>query len=356
MCTVFSNHKHFYQEIPRQHLNQEKTSTDTGTSWETAYGNNQLQLAINTAASASEDGNQYYVAIQEGTYYPGTARGDSFSMKNNVVIIGGFLGKEKNGVPVGKSEKTILSGNNISYHVFYHANSQGLTNTAELRNVTITGGNANLSGDHIRGGGMFNGSGNNPVITGCYFTENKAFTANAFVFGGGMHNKGNPQIIGCTFKGNIASGATGSGGGLHNENGNPVIIGCTFIGNSAYNYGGGMLNENGNPTIIECNFTDNLARLGGGGMTNIKGNPTITGCTFTGNIVSSGGGGGLENFTGHPTITGCTFTGNKASNGVGGGIYATSTITWMRPESTVLGNTARKSNNVYPEKSIIYKQ
>ena len=68
---------------------------DTATSsWdelysEKSYNKEDLQTAINDAATASGDGNQRYVAIQLGTY----THTDSFSLKNRVTIIGGFIRK-----------------------------------------------------------------------------------------------------------------------------------------------------------------------------------------------------------------------------------------------------------------------
>ena len=240
---------------------------DDGKSWDKAYGKGQLQAAIDAAASAVADGNQYYVAIQQGTYVPDTTASRSFSMKNKVTIIGGFLGTETNGIPIGG--ETILSGDlngddiyntdgiatynsTNSYHVFSHSSSANLNETAVLKNVTISGGNAIGTFDDGLGGGMLN-IDSSPTLESCKFEYNFAN------FGGGMHNyKSSPSLTNCIFECNNAS----MGAGIYNASGSsPSLAGCDFSGNSTSGLGGGIYIQSGTITwyLPVSTFSGNTA-------------------------------------------------------------------------------------------------
>lgn len=339
--------------------------TGDGSSWTTAM--NDVQDAIDLAAGLTGAA-KTYVLIKAGTYYPQgwpnkdidseiddtNERHKHFSLRNGVVVIGGFDGDET-GIEPRKTSPTILSGDlsgdDISgdwatnksdnvRHVFYHPEGLYLTKTAELRNVKITRGYAR-SDD---GGGILN-VGSCPSIIDCIFSEN--YTTG---FGGGIANReySNPGITNCTFSGNPSSqggsgiyndlsGPTitgcifsenivsgGKGTGIFNKYSSPTITGCTFSDNTmmAYSDGGGICNEESNPIITNCTFINNLGR-DGGGIFNITSNSIITNCTFSENNVSEDGGG-ISNYYCSPTITNCTFSGNSAPNnfkGYGGGIY-----------------------------------
>ena len=320
--------------------NQDKAPVDNGKSWSTSYGKKQLQLAIDAAASGDGGSNQYYVAVQQGTYTPGTEKTDSFKMKNKVTIVGGFLGTEINGDPIG--ETTVLSGdlddnddiefnddgsititnmsNNVT-HVFYHATTANLNNTAVIRNVTITGGN--VTGDSY-GGGMCN-ENSSPTLEYCNFIRNHA------TGGGGIGNNFNsaPKMINCKFENNTAF----VGGAAYNEQSSSIIINCDFIKNDAYYFGGGTYET-------------------------LSSSSTITKCNFIGNVVSSekGNGGGICIVGSSATITASSFTENTAPEG--GAIFGAHSIIWKKPESTFTNNKATISsatNNFYPaDYKIIY--
>ncbi len=296
-----------------------------GSSWENAYAD--VQTAIDAAAGTATIVSPKYVMILGGhTYYPNSSpnipspasdREKHFSLKNNVTVIGGFKGDEPDRVPRG--EATVLSGDigvkddksDNGYHVFYHFFGEtDLNSTAVLRNVTITGGNADGGGNHNSGGGVYNYS-SSPVMENCTFSGNSA------TGGGGMYNHflSSPAVKNCTFSNNSAI----DGGGMSNSSSSPAVESCTFSGNNAAGIGGGMYNNSSNPGVEDCTFSGNSATNSGGGMYNLTSGPRVKNCTFSGNSASNDGGG-MYNTGRSPTVGNCTFSGNSATNN-GGGMY-----------------------------------
>jgi len=285
--------------------------THDGSSWVFAYTDLQLALAD------AESGDQIWVAA--GTYKPTseTDRTISFQMVNGVAVYGGF---DPSGGDDAWEERdwatnvTILSGDigddatnaDNSYHVFYHPSELALDGTAIMDGFTVTGGNANGTEPHSRGGGMVNDS-SSPSLLNCTFSGNSASGS-----GAGMHNtnSSSPTLTDCTFQGNTAGT---EGGGMHNDGSSPTLTGCTFSENTA-DAGGGIYNGDSLPELSNCTFAGNSANSGGG-IHNDGSSPVLTNCTFKGNS-AVGNGGGLRNTrSSSPTLTNCTFHGNRATNG-----------------------------------------
>jgi len=293
-----------------------------GTSWADAY--NLLEDGLDDAGS----GDVIWVAA--GTYYPtydyglGIGdRGKHFRLKNGVAIYGGFpaAGDPNWSDRDPGANETILSGDigtpgnngDNCYHVFYHPSGLNLNSTAVLDGFTITNANANGSGDHDDGGGMFN-STCQPTIRRCVFGGNMSSWS-----GGGIYNlySSHPLITNCTFVDNSAV----NGGGMFNGHySDPNVINCAFIGNSAGTHGGGMYNSDYSvPAVTNCTFTGNWCANLGGGMFNAgHANLTVTNCTFSGNWAAFGGG--MGNYASNPTVSNCTLSGNSAER-FGGGMY-----------------------------------
>ena len=334
-----------------------------------------LQLAIDTAASSKK---QKYVFIQQGIYIPTSTpnpvneagnkpRNVHFSLRNNVTVIGGYAGYEKDGVP--KGGETILSGdlknNDVikydsngtatitknednAYHVFFHPEGTDLNSTAILKNVTIRGGNASeqvARSSSTAGGGMYN-DGSSPKLIGCKFVGNMAqgsgggmynninkltllsctFENNWALTGGGMYNDECELVISdCVFTGNTSYDGAGSymtspgyGGGMYNYYCKLSATGCKFVGNTSADRGGGMYNHRSDSVVKLCVFERNKAHISGG-IETWGGKVTITDCKFIDNI-TGGGAGGVSFWDAKSTIKGCEFTGNKAGTS-GGGIY-----------------------------------
>lgn len=269
-----------------------------GTSWANAYAD--VQTAIDSAYNAG--GGEVWIA--QGTY----KHGSKMTMKNNVAIYGGFAGTETSKNQRVSGNNTIIDGEG-KYSVFYnnYTESNPLTNSAKLDNVTIQNGYANDGNDNSistadYGAGMYNKYAS-PEITNCTFTTN-----NSASYGGGMYNYGStPSLTNCTFSDN----SSGSGGGMENYSSSPVLTNCTFSGNNA-NYGGGMYNEySSNPVLTNCTFSANSAGSGGGMYNGYSSSPALTNCTFSNN--NSYDGGGICNEDSSPKLTNCILWGNTAS-------------------------------------------
>ncbi len=186
-----------------------------------------------------------------------------FTLKNGVAIYGGFAGTEDPATFNLKNRdfennETILSGHFWelhwppalhfhTYHVFFHPQGVGLDETAILDGFTISGGKADGTYPHNRGGGMFNRE-SSPSIINCTFSQNWA------EYGGGMYNEeSSPGIENSTFFQNSAV----RGGGMHNGYSLSTIINSTFSNNQAQDSAGGIYNSYSNLKIINCTFFQN---------------------------------------------------------------------------------------------------
>ena len=272
------------------------------------------------------------INVAAGTY------DESITLEGGVQVLGA-------GADVTTIDGSTARSGQPAYHVVVGANN------AALDGFTVTGGNANGTGNYRRGGGMYN-SNSSPTVTDCIFEGNSADS------GGGMYNSNSsPTVTNCIFEGNSA----GSGGGMSNYQSSPTVTNCIFEGNSATTFGGGMYNHlNSSPMVTNCIFSGNSAgnppQIGsGGGMCNVNSSsPTVTNCIFWGNSAIwglNGNGGGMYNDSNSaPTVTNCCLVNNSAS-AKGGGIYAgvsAPTIT----NNIIVSNTASEGGGLYANAAI----
>jgi hypothetical protein len=344
----------------RYYVDADANGANDGSSWADAF--NYLQDAL---AAARSEPNIEEIWVAEGVYRPdeesthphGTGdREATFELMNGVAIRGGYAG-------YGELEpderdpnvyETVLSGDlagddpdgndpcgvfagppnaENSHHVI---TSEGTDETGVLDGFTISGGNANGSGDLGNGGGMYNKSGK-PTVSNCTIKYNRAKYN-----GGGIYNKeSSPLLTNCVFYNNDA--ANYNGGAIYNEmNSSPVMRSCIFSRNTAGDHGGGIHNTGGSTAIVsDCEFIENRAGGSGGGITvwhNSDAN--LTECTFIGN--SSGNpGGGVNIYESRVRLRGCTLIGNSGSHG--GGMYNLNDS-----NATVAGCTFRENWSTYP--------
>ena len=311
---------------------------NAGTSWGTAFAT--LTEALAQAGSTDE------IWIAEGTYTPGSNRGDSFTItgtQDGLKIYGGFANGDAFADRDPSDHPTVLSGDldqndgpdtngdglpdsgraENAYHVlvFDGGNaigtnvSENITGATMLNGVTVTGGNANKDTFPDRfpddaGGGLFcdgQGSGNecSLQITDVTFTGNSATNGGAIYNDGTRGGTSSPQIKNTIFTGNTAFSTSGvldgEGGAIQNNafegRSSPQITNTIFTGNSAED-GGAIYTgaEDGTSNLVATNvtFTGNSAKYGGAMHTfyvsSSEGEPQIVNATFTENSANEGGG------------------------------------------------------------------
>jgi hypothetical protein len=248
-----------------------------GTSWATAFND------FDSAVTIAIPGDTIWVA--KGSYQPAT--NTSFSMKNDVVIYGGFKGTEtlvtqRNWI----TNLTQLTGNSTSVVV-----NNLITSSAVLDGFTITGGNTAAAGT---GGGMTNNM-SSPTLTNIIFLNNLASSVN----GGGMCNtSSSPILTNVIFSDNMAF----TGGGIYNISSSPSLTNVAFINNVSTTYGGGILNDvSSSPVITNVTFSGNMAISGGGIYNKSSAAPIITNCIFWSNTAPFGSD--IFNSSAIPVIT-----------------------------------------------------
>ncbi|MFA7272314.1 MAG: right-handed parallel beta-helix repeat-containing protein [Crocinitomicaceae bacterium] len=209
------------------YVNLNATGANSGTSWVNAFAD--LQNAI----SASNFGDEIWVAA--GTYKPTTTttRSISFLIKNGTKVYGGF-----NGTETQESQRnSVLNGTILSGEIGTGSTSDNTYNVVYFSNVGIQ-------------------------------TEIDGFTI----------------LAGYT--------SAGSGAGIRSANSSPTVGHCRIVGNYA-DIGGGLSHgSSGNITIHNCVFEGNISATQGGAINLYVGtNNTITNCSIISN--QSNGIGGI---------------------------------------------------------------
>lgn len=215
-----------------------------------------LSFAIDEAVSGQE------IWVAQGTYYPGSLRTDSFTLKAGVKIYGGFKGGE---TTLGQRDvwnnPTILSGdigvsgdnNDNSYHVVSAAGVMTTENTA-FDGFIIRDGYAD---DGSGGAGIMFSNGASPLISNCII-QNNISTGN----GGAIALSGTamvaPHFEFCLFDGNSAvNGAVAylSGSNYYLNMHNITAVNNTASGSAAVLYVAGSASAVTDSSI----FWNNLA-------------------------------------------------------------------------------------------------
>ncbi|MFT5051802.1 MAG: hypothetical protein ACI8QZ_003226 [Chlamydiales bacterium] len=295
------------------------TGANDGSTWSDAFqGSGGLQLAL----TASVAGDQIFVA--EGTYLPAVSgRGVSFNFRTGVELYGSFLGTEAapgERPPFGTAP-SVLQGDLLgddgsgmmlenSYHLL---RGGGVDQSAVLDGFTVTGGNANGTGNNDSGGGILCVNGASPTVRNCHFISNRC------TFGGGagyINNGSMPTFTDCIFEDN----AGGSFGGAFDMAGAGALRfdRCVFIDNRAQRAGALEIFSSTGIEVTNCTFQRNTATGGSGGGALWIGqgsNARVINCSIVDNDATAHASGGIRVQSAAPVIRNSILWNNRGPGG-----------------------------------------
>ncbi|MBN2129687.1 MAG: VCBS repeat-containing protein [Sedimentisphaerales bacterium] len=323
-----------YEYRPPIHVDADAPGNNDGTTWEHAY----LDLQDGLAAAGPGD----TIMVAQGTYHPGVSRSDSFVLKNDVRVLGGYAGYGE-ADPYdrdGTHYPTILSGDlngddqpgfvnygDNSYHV---VEASGTDATAWLDAFIVESGNADGANPYHRGGGIHMITGS-PTVTECIVRNNKANYAGGLYSREGSH----PAITRCSFLNNMATFDVGAIAASNDCS--ATISDCRFESNTSAGYGGAFQSYSGGQPVVErCTFIDNSAADGGAVAARLGSTCMISNCTFLHNS-ASGKGGAIFGIGSVLELSNSLVNGNQAADG--GGYYGDGDTSTM-VNCTITHNTA----------------
>jgi PKD repeat protein len=391
LCLLLASSSAF--SAPTAYVDEAAGGANDGSSWGNAYID--LQDALNSTSSGE-------IWVAEGSYKPGNTRADTFQLKDNVALYGGFNGTEDtldqrdpgvhqtilDGDLLGDDYSRFVNGHAVwsdvgdnSYHVVtgsgvdataildgfviahgwaYSTNFIDAGGGLLIRNGSPTISNTKIDGSSgSYGGGAYIDQGSAPSFTNCEFRENYSDIG----YGGAMHIAGSSSVTfsNCHFEGNAAIGTqspAGYGGALYvNFGSTATITGSSFVRNitgyrtnttgGATSTKGGAIMAGGDISVRDSSFIGN--RSHNGGAIYAFNSATLINNIFSGNVVttapgSAGGGyGGAMILTGPSTVINNTITANTATEGTGGVIASVAPGESVQITNTILwGNTVSK--------------
>lgn len=302
--------------------------TGDGFSWSEAAD---LATALKVAVS----GNTIHIA--EGTYTPSETitggdpaneRDLTFEISKNISLIGGYpIDATKDTEPDAEQYKTILDGNDSSYHVVTVSAAKEEGAKVEIVGLTITNGHAgdlsasaDINGLGFRrdyGGGIT--IGNAVVdIRDTHIIDNKSekFAAGLYAFADAEVTIDGSEVSNNSSSSNV--------GGIWIREAKAFINNTKILANS----GGTAAGVHGYPDaeiyMTNSIVADNRGRSYGAGFY-IRQNSiaVLTNCMITGNSTTSkNGGGGIMMYNNNKlTLINTTITDNVVPTGPGAGIY-----------------------------------
>ncbi|MGK0188502.1 MAG: fibronectin-binding autotransporter adhesin [Verrucomicrobiales bacterium] len=269
--------------------------------------------------------------VQDGITFAPTLDGATIALSNSAMTVSGLGWVISMGGPLtivdtvaisSGSSVTIDGGGGIQIFVVLQgadgANFSGLI----LQNASSSS----------KGGALYAGKDEVISLQGMTIKDNRASD------GAGLYNDGGMiTMTGGTFSGNIANGASGSGGAIFNAAGGSLVIISTKFNNNIANRAGGAIEDQSGAglgiTMTDAVFVGNNAGVapataapGNGGALHITGPGDIT--ISAGRVdsnVAAREGGGLWNGSGTMTVNATEILTNRASGASaddgGGGIF-----------------------------------
>ncbi|MFA7444872.1 MAG: choice-of-anchor Q domain-containing protein [Flavobacteriaceae bacterium] len=257
------------------YVKETATGTKSGNSWGNATSD--LHNAIHTAGVQK-------VFVATGNYNVGA---NSFVMKNNVEIYGGF--DPDNGIedlndnrilPTETLNGSVLNGQGtraVIWNDFSPANA--LNNSAKLDGFTITNGDSFGNGEE--GGGMHN-------VNASVTLNNLIIKNNWAYYGAGLYNWGGAPVLNNVI---ITDNHAMFGGAMSNKETAPVLTNVIIKNNEAQ-YGGGFYNLTASPVLINTLMYNNIDGVSGTNETMYNRQssvPVLINSTVVGNIHNSEG-------------------------------------------------------------------
>lgn len=315
-----------------------------GLSWATA-------TTLDNALSMVEDGDVIHVAA--GTYKPQNAlpytdagEGDelkSFLINRNITLVGGYPANPSAGAVADASvNKTILDGNNMSYHTLVVSARKVSDKKVSIQGITISGGNANNGADEtavtLNDNTIKGGQGGGLVLLGTSVEmKDVTVSGNSATNTGGLHAvESDVNMSGCAVNSNTS---TGNIGGANFATGTVLIADkCKFNGNTSSGYAACMYSKGaGSMNFTSCEFSSNKGNSGNGRVINLSGscNVFFESCKFSSNTADAGNG--LIHLQGRVVFDKCIISDNEAATGL---IYVYSSGS-LTPNVTVTNSVVK---------------
>lgn len=269
-----------------------------GTSWATPYRELRDAL-IDIKAQTATPANPCEIWVAKGVYTPGTGTNviQTFALRSNLKILGGFAGGELTDTNRRFENMAVLSGDIgvkqasaiTPQNAFVNPPPINLDDPGFRDNcanvVTINGASNVVMNMLIIAGGYAGNRGTNTDVEienmGLAAVDDNTPTENEGamvklakgVVGGGIYfqnvypapsSKGSVIIDQCVFVNNYAVGYGGAIGGKNSES--IAVTECTFNNNAAYWEGGAYWGLNAQVDFYRCDFNGNFAKESGGAL------------------------------------------------------------------------------------------
>jgi hypothetical protein len=264
-------------------VNSTALGLNDGSSWANAYSD--LTTAIQNASSCTE------IWVAQGTYSPNTNVSESFTLRADVAIYGGFSGNESSrSLRNWQANPTYLVANGRNSTVYCDGSGQLINSSAILDGFWF----ANQSQPVV-----VNIQAASPTVQNCIFTNNQSISI--------YNTSASPLITACQFLGNSAPA-------VQSISSSPLLSSCVFSNNSNPNRQSAALYDvdGSSVTATDCVFTGNISGWGAGLYVESAG-ATLARCAFIGNSSQSGGAAVFVGSAGVVTAQNCLFARNSSS-------------------------------------------